>query len=74
MFGNYPAYRLISVTGPRYGSPGDDRAATRQRPGRRGSTRGVLTEFTGLRRNKMWQSREVIAGLDEFPARVGRRR
>ena len=34
---------------------------------------GVLTEFTGFRRNRMWQSREVIAALDEFAARAGRR-
>jgi len=34
---------------------------------------GVLTEFTGFRRNRMWQSREVIAALDEFAGRAGRR-
>jgi Fic family protein len=34
---------------------------------------GVLTEFTGFKRNRMWQSREVIAALDEFAARAGRR-
>jgi Fic family protein len=34
---------------------------------------GVLTEFTGFRRNRMWQSHEVIAALDEFAARAGRR-
>ncbi|MEO7981472.1 MAG: hypothetical protein ABI807_11365 [Sporichthyaceae bacterium] len=34
---------------------------------------GVLTEFTGFRRNRMWQSREIIAALDEFAARAGRR-
>jgi D-serine deaminase-like pyridoxal phosphate-dependent protein len=34
---------------------------------------GVLTEFTGFRRNRMWQSREVIAALEEFAARAGRR-
>jgi hypothetical protein len=33
----------------------------------------VLTEFTGFKRNRMWQSREVIAALDEFAARAGRR-
>ncbi len=31
---------------------------------------GVLTEFTGFRRNRMWQSHEVIAALDEFAARA----
>ena len=34
---------------------------------------GVLTEFTGFKRNRMWQSREVITALDEFAARAGRR-
>ena len=34
---------------------------------------GVLTEFTGFRRNRMWQSREIIAALDEFATRAGRR-
>ena len=34
---------------------------------------GVLTELTGFRRNRMWQSREVIAALDEFAVRAGRR-
>ncbi|MFJ1459802.1 Fic family protein [Nocardia sp. N2S4-5] len=35
---------------------------------------GVLTEFTGMRRNRMWQSREILAALDSFAARAGRRR
>ena len=34
----------------------------------------ILTEFTGFRRNRMWQSREVLTALDEFAARAGRRR
>ncbi len=34
---------------------------------------GVLTESTGFRRNRIWQSREVMAALDEFAARAGRR-
>jgi Fic family protein len=34
---------------------------------------GVLTEFTGFRRNRMWQSREVLRELDAFAARAGRR-
>ncbi len=34
---------------------------------------GVLTEFTGYARNRMWQSREVLAALDDFAARAGRR-
>ncbi|WP_375482419.1 Fic family protein [uncultured Jatrophihabitans sp.] len=34
---------------------------------------GVLTEFTGLRRNRMWQAREVLTALDDFAARAGRR-
>ncbi len=34
---------------------------------------GVLTEFTGFRRNRMWQSREVLSALDDFAARAGRR-
>lgn len=34
---------------------------------------GVLTEFTGFARNRMWQSREVLTALDGFAARAGRR-
>jgi Fic family protein len=34
---------------------------------------GVLTEFTGFARNRMWQSREVLSALDDFAARAGRR-
>jgi Fic family protein len=34
---------------------------------------GVLEEFTGFQRNRMWQSREVLAALDAFAARAGRR-
>lgn len=34
---------------------------------------GVLAEFTGFQRNRMWQSREVLAALDGFAARAGRR-
>lgn len=33
---------------------------------------GVLTEFTGFKRNRMWQSREVLSALDDFAARAGR--
>lgn len=35
---------------------------------------GVLTEYTGFKRNRMWQSREVLTALDDVAARVGRRR
>ena len=34
---------------------------------------GVLTEFTGFARNRMWQSREVLTALDDFADRAGRR-
>lgn len=34
---------------------------------------GILTEFTGMRRNRMWQAREVLTALDDFAARAGRR-
>jgi Fic family protein len=34
---------------------------------------GVLSEFTGFARNRMWQSREVLNALDDFAARAGRR-
>lgn len=34
---------------------------------------GVITEFTGFARNRMWQSPEVLAALDSFAARAGRR-
>jgi Fic family protein len=34
---------------------------------------GILTEFTGMRRNRMWQAREILGALDAFAARAGRR-
>lgn len=34
---------------------------------------GVLTEVTGAARNRMWQSPEVLAALDAFAVRAGRR-
>ena len=34
---------------------------------------GVLEEFTGFARNRMWQSREVLDALDDFAARAGQR-
>jgi Fic family protein len=34
---------------------------------------GVLTEFTDQRRNRAWRSTEVLAALDAFAARAGRR-
>jgi Fic family protein len=34
---------------------------------------GVLSEFTGFKRNRMWQSREVLSTLDDFAARAGPR-
>jgi hypothetical protein len=34
---------------------------------------GILTEFTGFARNRMWQCREVLTALDDFAARAGRR-
>lgn len=33
----------------------------------------IITEFTGMARNRIWQSNEVLAALDEFAARAGRR-
>lgn len=35
---------------------------------------GVVTEFTGRARNRMWQAHEVLTALDAFAARAGRRR
>lgn len=35
---------------------------------------GVLKEFTGFKRNRLWQSTEVLTALDAFAARAGRRR
>jgi hypothetical protein len=35
---------------------------------------GVLIEFTGFKRNRTWQAGEVLAALDEFAARAGRRK
>jgi Fic family protein len=34
---------------------------------------GVLTEFTGFKRNRMWQASEILTALDDFAARAGRR-
>jgi Fic family protein len=34
----------------------------------------VISEFSGRRRDRMWQAREVLVALDEFAARAGRRR
>jgi Uncharacterized conserved protein len=34
---------------------------------------GILEEFTGFARNRMWQSREVLDALDDFAARTGNR-
>jgi DNA-binding transcriptional regulator YhcF (GntR family) len=33
---------------------------------------GIVDEFTGFARNRMWQSREVLHALDDFAARAGR--
>lgn len=33
---------------------------------------GILTEFTGQGRNRMWQASEVLSALDAFAARAGR--
>jgi Fic family protein len=35
---------------------------------------GILTEFTGFARNRMWQSREVLDALDAFAKRAARRK
>lgn len=35
---------------------------------------GILTEFTGYARNRMWQTREVLVALDAFAVRAGPRR
>lgn len=35
---------------------------------------GVVTEFTGRARNRLWQARQVLDALDAFAARAGRRR
>ncbi len=35
---------------------------------------GVLTEFTGFARNRMWQSHEVLDALDAFAKRAARRK
>lgn len=34
---------------------------------------GILEEFTGFARNRMWQTQEVLDALDDFAARAGRR-
>ncbi len=35
---------------------------------------GVLVEITGGKRNRLWQSPEILGALDDFAARAGRRR
>lgn len=35
---------------------------------------GVIREFSGRRRNRMWQAGEVLMALDDFAVRAGRRR
>lgn len=34
---------------------------------------GVLVEFTGFKRNRLWQAAEVLDALDAFVSRAGRR-
>ena len=34
---------------------------------------GIVNEFTGYRRNRMWEAKEVTSALDAFAARAGRR-
>lgn len=34
---------------------------------------GVITEFTGKRRTRLWQCRDILTALDDFAARAGRR-
>ena len=34
---------------------------------------GVLREFTGFKRNRLWQATEVLTALDAFAERAGRR-
>lgn len=34
---------------------------------------GILTEFTGFTRNRLWQAQEVLDALDGFADRAGRR-
>jgi Fic family protein len=35
---------------------------------------GILAEFSGRQRDRIWQTREVLSALDDFAARAGRRR
>ena len=34
---------------------------------------GVISEFTGRQRARLWQAPEVLSALDDFAARAGRR-
>lgn len=34
---------------------------------------GIVTEFSGMKRNRCWRSDEVLTALDEFAVRAGRR-
>lgn len=35
---------------------------------------GIITEFSGRKRRRLWQAREVLSALDDFAARAVRRR
>jgi Fic family protein len=35
---------------------------------------GILSEFTGFARNRMWEAKEITSALDAFATRAGRRR
>ena len=48
-------------------------AANTQRAIRRLADAGVITEFTDRKRNRLWQSTEILSALDAFAARAGRR-
>jgi hypothetical protein len=49
-------------------------SANTHRALRRLTEGGVMTEFSGKQRARMWQATEVLSALDEFAARAGRRR
>ena len=48
-------------------------SANTQRALRQLTDAGVITEFTGKRRGRLWQAPEVLSSLDDFAARAGRR-
>lgn len=48
-------------------------SANAQRALRRLAEAGVITEFSGRQRDRLWQASAVLRALDDFAERAGRR-